>query len=124
LTKKTLTTNRGIPVAYNQNSLTAGQRGPVLLQDVHLIEKLAHFDRERITERVVHAKGAGAHGYFQVCKSMAPYTKAKFLQDPEKKTPVLQQTAVLECICSNTVIIAAAEATVSQVGKGIFKSPQ
>ena len=58
------------------------------MQDVYLVEKLAHFDRERIPERVVHAKGAGAHGYFQVYKSMAKYTKAKFLQDPEKKTPV------------------------------------
>jgi catalase len=85
---KHLTTNQGVPVSDNQNSLTAGDRGPVLLQDVHLIEKLAHFDRERIPERVVHAKGAGAHGYFQVYKSMAKYTCAKFLQDPKKKTPV------------------------------------
>lgn len=61
-----LTTNQGIPVSDNQDSLTVGERGPVLLQDFHLIEKLAHFDRERIPERVVHAKGAGAHGYFQV----------------------------------------------------------
>ncbi|MEN6611572.1 MAG: catalase [Methanoregulaceae archaeon] len=88
MVKKILTTNQGVPVADNQNSLTAGERGPVLLQDVPLIEKLAHFDRERIPERVVHAKGAGAHGYFQVYRSMAPYTKAKFLQDPKKKTPV------------------------------------
>lgn len=88
MAKKILTTNQGVPVPDNQNSLTAGERGPVLLQDVHLIEKLAHFDRERIPERVVHAKGAGAHGYFQVSRSMAPYTKAKFLQDPKKKTPV------------------------------------
>jgi catalase len=86
--KKHLTTNQGVPVSDNQNSLTVGERGPVLLQDVHFIEKMAHFDRERIPERVVHAKGAGAHGYFQVYKSMVPYTKAKFLQDPEKKTPV------------------------------------
>jgi len=86
--EKHLTTNQGVPVSDNQNSLTAGERGPVLLQDVHLIEKLAHFDRERIPERVVHAKGAGAHGYFQVYKSMAKYTCAKFLQDPTKKTPV------------------------------------
>jgi catalase len=86
--KKHLTTNQGVPIADNQNSLTVGERGPVLLQDVQFIEKMAHFDRERIPERVVHAKGAGAHGYFQVYKSMAPYTKAKFLQDPEKKTPV------------------------------------
>lgn len=86
--KRILTTNQGVPVTDNQNSLTVGERGPVLLQDVHLIEKLAHFDRERIPERVVHAKGAGAHGYFQVYQSMAKYTKAKFLQDPQKKTPV------------------------------------
>lgn len=124
MAKKTLTTNQGVPVADNQSSLTAGQRGPVLLQNVHLIEKLAHFDRERIPERVVHAKGAGALGYFQVLKSMAQYTKAKFLQDPKKKTPVLQQTAVLGFPCSNTLTIAAAEATVSWVSKGIFKAPQ
>ena len=86
--EKHLTTNQGVPVSDNQNSLTAGERGPVLLQDVHLIEKLAHFDRERIPERVVHAKGAGAHGYFQVYKSMAKHTCAKFLQDPKKKTPI------------------------------------
>jgi len=86
--KRHLTTNQGVPVTDNQNSLTAGERGPTLLQDVHLVEKLAHFDRERIPERVVHAKGAGAHGYFQVYESMAKYTKAKFLQNPEKKTPV------------------------------------
>jgi catalase len=87
--KDVLTTNQGVPVSDNQNSLTAGERGPVLLQDMHLIEKLSHFDRERIPERVVHAKGAGAHGYFQVYKSMAKYTRAGFLQDPKKKTPVL-----------------------------------
>src|SRR4030065_2275317 len=86
--EKNLTTNQGVPVVDNQNSLTVGERGPVLLQDVHLIEKLAHFDRERIPERVVHAKGAGAHGYFQVYKSMAELTCAKFLQDPKKETPV------------------------------------
>ena len=86
--EKHLTTNQGVPVTNNQNSLTVGERGPVLLQDVNLIEKLAHFDRERIPERVVHARGAGAHGYFQLYKSMAKYTCAKFLQDPKKKTPV------------------------------------
>ena len=86
--EKVLTTNQGVPVSDNQNSETAGERGPVLLQDIRFIEKIAHFDRERIPERVVHAKGAGAHGYFQVYKSMEAYTKAKFLQDPEKKTPV------------------------------------
>lgn len=85
---KHLTTSQGAPVSDNQNSLTVGERGPVLLQDVHLIDKLAHFDRERIPERVVHAKGAGAHGYFKVYKSMEKYTKANFLKDSKKETPV------------------------------------
>jgi catalase len=61
---KTMTTSQGSPVDDNQNSLSAGTEGPLLISDFHLIDKLAHFDRERIPERVVHAKGAGAHGYF------------------------------------------------------------
>ena len=60
-----LTTSNGAPVEDNQNSLSAGPNGPLLLQDFHLIDKLAHFDRERIPERVVHAKGSGAHGYLE-----------------------------------------------------------
>lgn len=59
-----LTTSQGSPVDDNQNSVTAGTEGPIVIADFHLIDKLAHFDRERIPERVVHAKGAGAHGYF------------------------------------------------------------
>ena len=86
--KKHLTTNQGVPVSDNQNSLTAGERGPVLLQDVHLIEKLAHFDRERIPERVVHAKGAGAHGYFQVYKSMEVYLRQISSRPEEKDTSI------------------------------------
>jgi len=86
--KKTLTTAFGIPVADDQNSMTAGARGPVLMQDVHLLEKLAHFDRERIPERVVHAKGAGAGGYFEVTADVTKYTKAKFLSKVGKKTEV------------------------------------
>jgi len=86
--KKTLTTAFGIPVGDDQNSLTAGQRGPVLAQDVHLLEKLGHFDRERIPERVVHAKGAGAHGYFEVTADVTRYTCAKFLSKVGKKTEV------------------------------------
>ena len=85
MTKKNLTTNQGVPVSDNQNSLTVGRRGPTLLQDVHLIEKLAHFDHERIPERVVHAKGAGALGYFQPYKSMSKYTCSGFLQRAAKK---------------------------------------
>jgi catalase len=83
-----MTTNEGYPISDDENSQTVGERGPTLLQDFQFIEKIAHFDRERIPERVVHAKGAGAFGYFQVYEPMANYTKAKFLQDPGKKTPV------------------------------------
>lgn len=86
--KKRLTTAFGIPVGDDQNSLTAGERGPVLMQDVHLLEKLAHFDRERIPERVVHAKGAGAYGYFEVTADVTKYTKAKFLSEVGKRTEV------------------------------------
>jgi catalase len=85
---KRLTTNQGSPVGDNQNSRTAGQRGPTLLEDYHLLEKLAHFDRERVPERVVHARGAGAHGIFTVLNSMETYTKAAFLQEKGKVTPV------------------------------------
>ena len=84
----TLTTAAGAPVADNQNSLTAGRRGPVLVQDVHLLEKLAHFNRERIPERVVHAKGAGAYGTFTVTKDITRYSKAALLSEVGKQTPV------------------------------------
>lgn len=83
-----LTTNQGVRINDNQNSLKAGERGPTLLEDFHLREKIMHFDHERIPERVVHARGSAAHGYFQVYKSMKEYTKAGFLQDPSIKTPV------------------------------------
>lgn len=69
-----LTTSFGIPISDNQNSLTAGSNGPILLQDFYLIEKLAHFNRERIPERVVHAKGAAAHGYFEVLDQVSLQT--------------------------------------------------
>jgi len=87
--KSTLTTSSGAPVDDNQNSLTAGDNGPVLLQDFTLVDKLAHFDRERIPERVVHAKGAGAHGYFEVTNDVTKYCKAKLFDKIGKKTPVL-----------------------------------
>ncbi len=86
--KENFTTNPGAPVSDDQNSLTVSNNGPVLLQDVHLIEKLAHFNRERIPERVVHAKGAGAGGYFEVTKDVTKYTKAKFLSEVGKRTEV------------------------------------
>lgn len=86
--KKRMTTAFGIPVGEDLNSLTAGPRGPVLLQDVHLFEKLMHFDRERIPERVVHAKGAGAYGHFEVTADVSQWTKAKFLSEVGKRTEV------------------------------------
>ncbi|USL42530.1 catalase KatA [Priestia megaterium] len=86
--KNNLTTSWGAPVGDNQNSMTAGSRGPTLIQDVHLLEKLAHFNRERVPERVVHAKGAGAHGYFEVTNDVSTYTKAAFLSEVGKRTPL------------------------------------
>ena len=83
-----LTTEAGAPVADNQNSQTAGVGGPVLIQDQLLIEKLAHFNRERIPERIVHARGAGAYGTFRVTADVTKYTKAKFLSEIGKETEV------------------------------------
>ncbi|WP_035615321.1 catalase [Haloferula sp. BvORR071] len=83
-----LTTNQGLPISDNQNSLKAGVRGPLLLEDFILREKITHFDHERIPERIVHARGSGAHGYFQPYESAADITCAGFLQDPKKKTEV------------------------------------
>lgn len=83
-----LTTNQGLRINDDQNSLKAGERGASLLEDFILREKITHFDHERIPERVVHARGVGAHGTFEVYESLAKYTKAKFLQDPAVKTPV------------------------------------
>jgi len=85
--RKRMTTASGAPVGDNQNSITAGERGPTLIQDVHFLEKMAHFDRERIPERVVHAKGAGAFGYFEVTNDeISKYTKADFLSEKGKRT--------------------------------------
>ncbi|MGE5315497.1 MAG: catalase [Acidobacteriota bacterium] len=88
VTGEYLTTNQGLHVNDDQHSLKAGARGPTLLEDFQLREKLMHFDHERIPERIVHARGEGAHGYFKVYRPMADVTKAGFLQDPSKKTPV------------------------------------
>ena len=87
--EKTLTTQGGRAVPDNQNSLSAGERGPLLIQDVHLFEKMAHFNRERIPERVVHAKGAGAYGTFTVTNDITKYTKAKIFSEVGKKTELL-----------------------------------
>jgi catalase len=92
--KKTMTTTAGNPIADNQNSITAGARGPVLLQDYQLIEKLAHQNRERIPERVVHAKGSGAFGVLEITEDISKYTKAKVLQKGEKTKLLLRFSTV------------------------------
>jgi catalase len=83
-----LTTNQGVPVADNQNSLKAGLRGPALLEDFILREKITHFDHERIPERVVHARGSGAHGYFECYEPLGKYTRASLFAEAGKRTPV------------------------------------
>ncbi|MER8265887.1 catalase [Streptomyces griseus] len=86
MAKRVLTTESGAPVADNQNSATAGVGGPILLQDQHLLEKLARFNRERIPERVVHARGSGAYGYFEVTDDVTGFTRADFLSAVGKRT--------------------------------------
>jgi catalase len=83
-----MTTNHGVRINDDQNSLKAGDRGPTLLEDFIMREKITHFDHERIPERIVHARGSAAHGVFKVYNSLAQYTRAGFLQDPAKETPV------------------------------------
>lgn len=83
-----LTTNQGIPVSDNQNSLRATERGPTLLEDFVLREKITHFDHERIPERIVHARGSAAHGYFELTKSLKKYTTARLLTETGVRTPV------------------------------------
>ncbi len=87
-TNKTLTTNQGVKINDDNNSLKAGERGPSLLEDFILREKITHFDHERIPERVVHARGSGAHGFFEVTNPIPELTKAGFLQEKGLKTPV------------------------------------
>src|SRR5882762_2118092 len=88
MTTKHLTTATGAPIADNQNSVTAGERGPIVFEDFHLFEKLAHFNRERIPERIVHAKGSGAFGALTVTRDITQYTSAKLFEEVGKKTPL------------------------------------
>ena len=83
-----MTTNQGLRVNDDQNSLTAGERGPTLMEDFHFREKMTHFDHERIPERIVHARGAGAHGFFESYGDLSEFTKAGFLGKKGKRTPV------------------------------------
>ncbi|GLR10718.1 catalase [Mixta theicola] len=91
MNKKGLTTASGAPVAYNNNSVSAGRRGPLLLQDVWLLEKLAHFDREVIPERRMHAKGSGAYGTFTVTQDITRFTRAKIFSEVGKKTDLFMR---------------------------------
>ncbi|MEU9062348.1 catalase [Streptomyces sp. NPDC048430] len=86
MSQRVLTTESGAPVADNQNSATAGAGGPILVQDQHLLEKLARFNRERIPERVVHARGSGAYGYFEVTDDVTGFTRADFLSEVGRRT--------------------------------------
>ena len=85
---RVLTTNQGVPIADNQHSLKAGLRGPALLEDFILREKITHFDHERIPERIVHARGTAAHGYFECYKPMSNVTRASLFAEAGKRTPV------------------------------------
>ncbi|HDS1733582.1 catalase HPII [Pseudomonas sp. BP8] len=95
-TGEALRTNQGVKIADNQNSLKAGARGPSLLEDFIMREKITHFDHERIPERIVHARGTGAHGYFQSYGDHAALTKAGFLRDPEAITPVFVRFSTVQ----------------------------
>lgn len=94
--EEALTTTLGVKIADNQNTLKAGTRGPALLEDFIYHDKMGHFDRERIPERVVHARGIGMHGYFQVYESLEKYTKAAFLTDTSAKTPVFVRLSTVQ----------------------------
>jgi len=95
-THQALTTNQGTRIANDQSSLLAGSRGPTLLEDFILREKITHFDHERIPERIVHARGSAAHGYFQPYRSLKDLTKAQFLSDPEQTTPVFVRFSTVQ----------------------------
>ncbi len=95
-TQQALTTNQGVRIADNQNSLKAGVRGSTLLEDFILREKITHFDHERIPERIVHARGVGAHGYFQAYEGNEKFTKAGFLTDPELQTPIFVRFSTVQ----------------------------
>ncbi len=93
---KTLTSSLGVKVSDNQNSLKIGEKGPTLLEDFLLRDKLIHFDRERIPERVVHARGVGAHGFFKAYEGNEKWTKAKFLTDTSKETPIFVRISTVQ----------------------------
>src|SRR5690625_7984443 len=90
-----LTTNQGVRISHTDDSLKAGERGPTLMEDFHFREKMMHFDHDSIPERVVHARGANAHGEYQVYESMEKYTTAGLLKDPARQAPVVARTSTV-----------------------------
>ena len=96
-THPVLTTQQGIAVPDNQNSLRSTPRGPTLLEDFILREKITHFDHERIPERVVHARGSGAHGFFELTHSLAEHTTAKVLSEKGLRVPVFCRFSTVSC---------------------------
>lgn len=90
-----LTTNQSVALSDNQNSLRAHPRGPTLLEDFILREKITHFDHERIPERIVHARGVGVHGFFELTASLKKYTTARILTEVSEKTPVFTRISTV-----------------------------
>ena len=90
-----LTTNQGLTISDNQNSLRANPSGPTLLEDFILREKITHFDHERIPERIVHARGTGAHGFFELTQSLEKYTTAKVLTEVGEQTPLFTRISTV-----------------------------
>lgn len=117
-----LTTNQGVPIATNQHSLKAGLRGPALLEDFVLREKLTHFDHERIPERVVHARGSGAHGFFECTRAMGDVTRASLFGEVGKRTPVFVRFSTVfgERGSTDTARDARGFATKFYTDEGVF----
>jgi catalase len=107
-----LTTNQGVKVSDNQNSLKAGLRGPALLEDFILREKITHFDHERIPERVAHARGSGAHGYFECYQSLAQLTRASIFAEAGKRTWICWHARASRLSCPQAMSILGCSTTI------------
>ena len=115
-TPDVLTTGTGVPIDTKTATMTVGPRGPVLLQDVQFLDEMSHFDRERIPERVVHAKGGGAFGYFEVTNDISKYCKAKIFERIGKRTPcVVRFSTVGGYICLLNVFVFLSRFKLSQL---------
>src|ERR1700760_1960851 len=89
------TNDSGVPIVSDSHSMTVGPKGPTVLHDAYTVQKMQHFNRERTPERVVHAKGSGAHGFFEVTEDVTQWTKAAFLSKVGKRTPVFLRTSTV-----------------------------